>query len=53
MVYQNKLWLLIEFINPQFNQKDIQNELPMNGGKMNGIVGFDSLDSQYDMIHHL
>jgi len=24
-----------------------QNELPMNGGGMNGIVGFDSLDSQY------
>jgi hypothetical protein len=24
-----------------------KNELPMNGGKMNGIVGFDSLESQF------
>lgn len=24
-----------------------KNELPMNGGLMNGIVGFDSIDSQY------
>ena len=24
-----------------------KNELPMNGGKMNGIVGFDNLDNQF------
>jgi hypothetical protein len=26
---------------------DYKNELPMNGGKINGIVGFDSLESQF------
>ena len=41
-------------VNREASQPTIQpdvwtykNELPMNGGKMNGIVGFDSLDSQY------
>jgi hypothetical protein len=28
-----------------------KNELPMNGGSMNGVVGYDSLESQYSMFN--
>lgn len=28
-----------------------KNEMPMNGGVMNGIVGFDSLESQFAMFN--
>jgi hypothetical protein len=32
-------------VNP--DNWEYKNELPMNGGKMNGIIGFDSLESQF------
>ena len=28
-----------------------KNELPMNGGQMNGIIGFDSLESQFAIFN--
>ena len=36
-------------VNP--DNWEYKNELPMNGGKMNGIIGFDSLESQFAMYN--
>ena len=33
--------------NPMPDNWNYKNELPMNGGNMNGIIGFDSLESQF------
>jgi hypothetical protein len=52
----NKLVNEVGCVGRQTNSSDdqpdywkYQNELPMNGGDMGGIVGFDSLDGQYGL----
>ena len=52
----NKLINEVGCVGRQTNSSDdqpeywkYQNELPMNGGKMGGVVGFDSLEGQYGL----